>query len=169
MTTRRRGARTVGGILLALGVVGVIGAAVLAMAPGLGLPAAERFGSALTVDLPAGEHAVYVTPSDEWGSISCTGSTGEGEELRLRTSMTQQGLFVPERWDAQGSFAMQEAGTLVLSCDGPVAEGRFTVGPVVGLVGLVGPVLLAVLSIVVLTGGIVLLVVAANRRRPSNK
>ncbi|MGD8193536.1 hypothetical protein ACEXQB_003455 [Herbiconiux sp. P18] len=145
-----------GWIMVALGVCGLLGAAALAMAPGFQLSASAPFGETVSVELPAGDHAVYVTPSDEWSEISCVGEVG-GQELQLRLSMIQQDLLLPERWDARGSVWVDEPDTMTVSCDGPVPGGRFAVGPMVTILSLVGPALLGAASVLGLVVGLMLL------------
>jgi hypothetical protein len=151
-------------ILLLLGVLTLVGAAALAFSPGFRLAPPVAFGEELTVDLSEGDHAIYVTPSDQWSAIECTGTFPGGGVLQLRPDMTQQGLVVPEAWDAQGSFAVGTASPATITCDGPVADGRFTVGPVVTFLTLVGAVLLAVPGILLVIAGVV--VGAVQSRRP---
>ena len=157
------GVRRVGWVLAALGVCGLLGAGALAVSPGVALAPAVPFGERMTVSLAAGEHAVYVTPSDQWRSISCEAAAGS--ELPLRTGMMQQDLVVPERWDAQGSFDMPEAGVVAFTCDGPVADARFTVGPVVSVFSVLGVGALGVVSLIVTAIGVVLLAIRASRAR----
>ena len=78
--------------------------------------------------------------------------------------MTQQGLLVPEAWDSQGSFSVGVAAPGTITCDGPVADGRFTVGPVVSFFTVVGAVLLAIPGILLVIAGVV--VGAVQARRP---
>jgi hypothetical protein len=77
--------------------------------------------------------------------------------------MTQQGLLVPEAWDAQGSFATDTEGNTALTCDGPVEGGRFTVGPIQSFFDIAGAVAVGVIAVVLLVLGVILRVV---RRRP---
>jgi len=165
--TRERGVRalTVAGVILsALGVIALLGGAFVVLGAGFQLAPAVPFGTAMTVEVSRGDHAVYVTPNDKWGDISCTGDLN-GEEIGLRADMTQQGLLLPERWDAQGSFGATASGVLTISCDGPVADGRFTVGPVVSFFSIIGAVALGVLAILLLVAGLILWGVARWRAR----
>lgn len=150
-------------ILLLLGVLVLVGAAALAFSPGFRLAPPAAFGEELTVDLAEGDHAIYVTPSDQWGEIECSGTFPGGGVLQLRPDMTQQGVLLPEAWDAQGSFAVGTAAPGTITCDGPVAEGRFTVGPVVSFFTIVGAVLLGIPGILLVVVGAVL--AFALRRR----
>jgi hypothetical protein len=118
----------------------------------------------MTVEVSRGDHAVYVTPNDQWSDISCTGDF-DGEEVGLRADMTQQGLPLPEQWDAQGSFATDTSGVLRISCDGPVPDGRFTVGPVVSIFNLVGALAAGTSALLLLVSGLVLFVLARRRTR----
>ncbi|KQP56585.1 hypothetical protein [Agreia sp. Leaf283] len=156
----------VGLILSALGVLGLLGGAFLVLGAGFQLAPAVPFGEVMTVEVSRGDHAVYVTPNDQWGDISCTGDL-DGQEIGLRPDMTQQGLLLPERWDAQGSFGTTTSGVLEISCDGPVPDGRFTVGPVVSFFSIVGAVAVGALAILFLVTGLVLLGLARWRARRS--
>ncbi|SMG15071.1 hypothetical protein [Agreia pratensis] len=159
-----RGLAVVGLSLSALGVIALLGAAFLVFGAGFQLAPPVSFGKVMTVEVSRGDHAVYVTPNDHWSDISCTGDL-DGEEFALRPEMTQQGLLLPERWDAQGSFAADTSGVLRISCDGPVPDGRFTVGPVVSIVNLVGALAAGVSALPLLAGGLVLLGIARRRTR----
>ena len=151
-------------ILLAMGVLALAGATFLAFSPGFRVAPPVAFGSTMQVELAPGDHAAYVTPSDQRGAIDCSGALADGSELRLRPDMTQQGLIVPRAWDARGSFATRTLGTVTLTCDGPVADAEFTVGPVQSFFDLAGAVLAALAAAVLLVIGLVLR--AAGRRRP---
>ena len=161
---RSRGLTVAGVILSSLGVIALLGGAFLVLGAGFQLAPSVPFGTAMTVEVSRGDHAVYVTPNDKWGDISCTGDL-DGEEIGLRPEMTQQGLLLPQRWDAQGSFGTTASGVLTISCDGPVADGRFTVGPVVSFFSIVGAVALGALAILLLIVGLVLLGLARWRAR----
>lgn len=163
MTQPSRALGTTGWVMLALGLLGLLGAAGLVLGPGFRTAPPVPFGQVLTVELPAGEHAVYVTPSDRWSSITCTGEVG-GREVALRSDMTLQGLLLPERWDAQGSIGTDTVGTLEMSCDGPVEDGRFTVGPAVAAPTLVGSVLLTAVALVAVGVGAALVLIGRRRR-----
>ena len=165
-TPPSRALTVVGLILSSLGVFALLGGAFLVLGAGFQLAPAVPFGEVMTVEVSRGDHAVYVTPNDQWGDISCTGDL-DGEEFALRPDMTQQGLLLPERWDAQGSFAADTAGVLRVSCDGPVPDGRFTVGPVVSFFSIVGAVAVGALAILLLVAGSVLWGVARWRARRS--
>ena len=165
-TPPSRALTVVGLILSSLGVLGLLAGAFLVFGAGFQLAPAVPFGEVMTVEVSRGDHAMYVTPNDQWGDISCTGDL-DGEEFALRPDMTQQGLLLPERWDAQGSFAADTAGVLRVSCDGPVPDGRFTVGPVVSFFSIVGAVAVGALAILVLVAGLVLVGVARWRVRRS--
>lgn len=144
-----------GTILMAAGALALIGAALLAFSPGFRTAPPVAFGETMTVDLAAGDHAIYVTPNEVWGDIECTGTVA-GDELALRADMMQQGLVLPRLWDSQGSFGAPSAGEATITCDGPVADGQFTVGPAFSFLDLIGPVLLGVVGLVLLVVGIVL-------------
>ena len=159
-----RALTVIGLILTALGVFGLLGGAYLGFGAGFQLAPAAPFGEVMTVEVSRGDHAVYVTPNERWSDISCTGDL-DGEEFALRPDMTQQGLLLPERWDAQGSFAADKSAVLRISCDGPVPDGRFTVGPVVSFFSIVGAVALGALAILLLVAGLVLLGLARRRAR----
>jgi hypothetical protein len=146
-------------VLLLLGILSLAAAAFLAFSPGFRLAPPTPFGETLEVELSAGTHAIYVTPSDRWGDIDCTGTTADGGDVQLRPDMTQQGLLVPEAWDAQGSFATDTEGNTALTCDGPVEGGRFTVGPIQSFFDIAGAVAVGVIAVVLLVLGVV-------RRRP---
>lgn len=163
-TPPSRALTVVGLILSAMGVIALLGGAFLALGAGFQLAPSVPFGEVMTAPLSRGDHAVYVTPNDQWGAISCTGDL-DGEEIELRPDMAQQGLLLPERWDAQGSFATARSGVLQVSCDGPVADGRFTVGPVVSFFSIVGAVAVGGLAILLLAVGLVLLGLARRRAR----
>ena len=150
-------------ILLAIGALVLLGAAALAFSPGLRLAPPVAFGGELRVDLSEGDHAIYVTPSDRWSDIECTGTFPGGGELMLRPDMLQQAIAVPEAWDAQGSFSLGVASPGTITCDGPVADGQFTVGPVVSFFTVVGAVLLAIPGILLVIAGAVVRVVQARR------
>lgn len=150
-------------ILLALGFLSLGIAAFLAFSPGFRLAPPTPFGETLEVELSAGTHAIYVTPSDRWGDIDCTGTTADGAQVQLRPDMTMQGLLVPEAWDAQGSFATDTEGVTALTCDGPVEGGQFTVGPIQSFFDIAGAVAVGVIAVVLLIIGSILGVV---RRRP---
>ena len=143
-------------VLLLLGILSLAAAAFLAFSPGFRLAPPTPFGETLEVELSAGTHAIYVTPSDRWGDIDCTGTVADGGEVQLRPDMTQQGLLVPEAWDAQGSFVTDTEGTTALTCDGPVEGGRFTVGPVQSLFDIAGAAAAGVLAVVLLVLGVIL-------------
>lgn len=142
----------------------LLGAAALAFSPGFRLAPPAAFRAELTVDLAEGDHAIYVTPSDQWSEIECTGTVPGGGELLLRPDMTQQGLLIPEAWDAQGSFSVGTAGPATITCDGPVADGRFTVGPVTTFLTVVGAVLLAIPGILLVIAGVIVGAVQSRRR-----
>ncbi|MET1052404.1 MAG: hypothetical protein ABWX65_07175 [Mycetocola sp.] len=165
MSNTRVTLRITGIILATIGLCGLLGAAFLAVAPGFQLAPPASFGQEITVDLPAGDHAVYVTPSDRWGSIVCVGETDEGE-VQLRPDMTQQNLLFPTRWDARGSFAIETAGAVTFSCDGPVSDAQFTVGPVLSFLAVAGAALIAAASSFVVLVGLVLVIQARRRRQP---
>jgi hypothetical protein len=107
---------------------------------------------------------VYVTPSDEWDSITCTGRLGD-DELGLRPSMIQQDLWIPTRWDAQGSFDARAAGTVVLRCDGPVESATFMIGPVLSFWHLAAATLIGIASLMAALTGIALVFSASVTRR----
>ncbi|GAA1233647.1 disulfide bond formation protein DsbB [Microbacterium phyllosphaerae] len=151
-------------ILLLLGALILAGAAALAFSPGFRLAPPAAFGEELTVDLSEGDHAIYVTPSDQWSEIECTGTFPGGGVLQLRPDMTQQGLLIPEAWDAQGSFSVGTPSPGTITCDGPVADGRFTVGPVMTFFTVIGAVLLAIPGILLVIAGAI--VGAVQARRP---
>jgi hypothetical protein len=159
-----RGLAVLGLILSALGVVALLCGAFIAFGAGFRLAPSVPFGEVMTVEVSRGDHAVYVTPNDRWSDISCTGDLN-GEEIALRPDMTQQGVLLPEQWDAQGSLAAETSGVLRISCDGPVPDGLFTVGPVVSFFNLVGAVAVGALAILLVVGGLVLLVLARRRAR----
>ena len=159
-----RALTVIGLILTALGVFGLLGGAYLGFGAGFQLAPAVPFGEVMTVEVSRGDHAVYVTPNERWSDISCTGDL-DGGEFGLRPSMIQQGLLLPERWDSQGSFGADTAGALRISCDGPVSDARFTVGPVVTFLDIVGAVAVCALGFVVLAGGLVLVILARRRAR----
>lgn len=149
-------------ILLVLGALSISGAAVILFGPGFRLAPPVAFGEALTVDVAPGDHAIYVTPSDEWSRIECTGVV-PGDVLMLRIDMTQQGLVLPERWDARGSFESPLSGEANITCDGPVADGRFTVGPPVTLVELAGVFALCGLGALLAIVGLIVRVAGSRR------
>lgn len=164
MTKSRTNLGTVGWMAIILGALGLVGALAILAAPDLNTATPVAFGERLTVDVSAGEHAVYVTPSDEWDSITCTGRVGD-DELGLRPSMIQQDLWIPARWDAQGSFDARAAGTAVLTCDGPVDAASFTVGPVMSFWHLAAATLIGIASLMVALTGIALVFSASVTRR----
>ena len=164
MTKNRSAIGTLGWLTVCLGVIGMLGALAILAAPGLSTAAPVAFGERLTVDVSAGDHAVYVTPSDGWDSITCTGQVGD-DELGLRPSMIQQDLWIPARWDAQGSFDARAAGIVVLTCDGPVESATFTIGPVLSFGHLAAATLLGIASLMVALTGIALVFSASVTRR----
>lgn len=164
MTKKRSIRGALGWVTVCLGVIGMLGALAILAVPGLSTATPVAFGERLTVDVAAGDHAVYVTPSEEWGSITCTGEVA-GDEFRLRPDMMQQSLFFPVAWDARGSFVAERAGPVILSCDGPAESAAFTVGPVVPFWHVAAAALLGIASLKVPLTGIVPVVVAAARRR----
>jgi hypothetical protein len=164
VTKNRSAVGTLGWVAICLGMIGMLGALAILAAPGLSTAAPVAFGERLTVDVSAGDHAVYVTPSDEWGSITCAGRVDD-DELGLRPSMIQQDLWIPARWDAQGSFDARAAGTVVLTCDGPVESATFTIGPVLSLWHLAAATLLGIASLIVTLTGIALVFSASVTRR----
>jgi len=153
-------------ILLLIGAGLLVGAAALAFSPGFRLAPPAAFGDRLTVDLAEGDHAVYVTPSDQWSAIECTGTSPGGGVLQLRPDMLQQALVLPERWDAQGSFEVGVAAPMTITCDGPVADGRFTVGPVMTFFTVAGAVLIAIPGGVLVVIGVVLALTRGWARNP---
>ena len=163
-TPQARRPRRAWWILLLLGALVLVGAAALAFSPGFRLALPVAFGDELSVDLSEGDHAVYVTPSDQWSEIECTGTFPAGGVLKLRPDMRQQAIVIPEQWDAQGSFSLGVASPGTITCDGPVADGRFTVGPVMTFFTVVGAVLLAIPGILLVIAGVV--VGAVQARRP---
>lgn len=168
MTKKRSVLGTLGWVSVCLGVIGMLGALAILAAPGLSTAAPVAFGERLTVDVSAGDHAVYVTPSEEWGSITCTGEVA-GDELGLRPDMMQQSLSFPATWDARGTFVAERGGTVILSCDGPVEGAAFTVGPVVSFWHVAVATLLGIASLLVaLTGTTLVVIAAAQRRRASS-
>lgn len=165
MTKNRTAVGTLGWVAVCLGVIGMLGALAILTVPGLSTAAPVAFGERLTVDVSAGDHAVYVTPSDEWGSITCMGEVA-GDEFGLRPDMTQQSLFFPVAWDARGSFVAERASTAILSCDGPVESAAFTIGPVVSFWHVAGATVLGIASLVVaLTGAALVFRATITRRR----
>jgi hypothetical protein len=164
VTKNRSAIGTLSWVAVCLGVIGMLGALAILAAPGLSTATPVAFGERLTADVSAGDHAVYVTPSDEWDSITCTGRVGD-DELGLRPSMIQQDLWIPARWDAQGSFDARAAGTVVLSCDGPVESATFTIGPVLSFWHLAGATLIGIASLMVALTGIALVFSASVTRR----
>lgn len=159
---RARRPRRVWWILLALGAFVLLSAAAVAFSPGFRLAPPAAFGDVLTVDLGAGDHAIYVTPSDQWSEIECSGTFPGGGVLQLRPDMTQQGLMLPEAWDSQGSFSVGVAGPGTITCNGPVTNGRFTVGPVVTFFTVVGAVLLAIPGLLLVIAGVTVRVVQSR-------
>lgn len=141
-------------ILLALGALSFLGAAVIAFGAGFRLAPSAAFGEVLEVEVGAGEHALYVTPSDQWSKIDCSGEV-PGDVLRLRIDMTQQDVVMPTRWDARGSFESPLDGEVRIRCDGPVAGGRFTVGPAVTLIELAGSFALCILGLILASVGLI--------------
>jgi hypothetical protein len=165
VTKKRSVLGALGWVAICLGIIGMLGALAMLAVPGLSTAAPVAFGERLTVDVSAGDHAVYVTPSEESGSITCTGEVA-GDELRLRPDMTQESLFFPVAWDARGSFVAERAGLVILSCDGPVKGAAFTIGPVVSFWHVAGATLLGIASLMVaLSGGALLFCAAVTRRR----
>jgi hypothetical protein len=152
-------------ILVLLGALAVIGAAALLLSPGFRVSAASEFGRPLSIDVAPGEYAIYITPSDRWGDVRCEGVV-PGDELGLRIDMMQQGLLLPERWDAKGSFLSPLAGTAHLTCDGPVEGGRFAIGPVVSFLDVAGAVLLGVLGVILAGIGLIVRAVGGRRTTP---
>ncbi|MEV4669558.1 hypothetical protein [Microbacterium sp. LWO12-1.2] len=150
-------------VLLLLGILALATAAFLAFSPGFRLAPPTPFGETMEVELAAGTHAIYVTPSNQWGAIDCTGTVPDGGEVQLRPDMMQQGLLVPEAWDTQGSFVTGSEGITALTCDGPVDGGRFTVGPIQSFFDIAGAVTVGVLALVLLILGVIL---RAARPRP---
>ncbi|MGO1317443.1 MAG: hypothetical protein ACTMIR_10470 [Cellulomonadaceae bacterium] len=163
MTKPRSRSDTAGRILLGLAACALLGAAVVGFGPGFRLAPPMPFGQVLTAELGVGEHAVYVSPSDQWRNIECAGEV-DGRELGLRTGMVQQGLLFPQRWDDQRSFALRAPGTVTLTCDGPVSDARFTVGPYVGFFSLAAIVLLLGAAFVLTIVGLVLRSMSPRRR-----
>lgn len=159
---RARRPRRAWWILLALGALALLSAAAVAFSPGFRLAPPAAFGEDLTVELTEGDHAIYVTPSDQWSEIECSGTFPGGGELQLRPDMTQQGLMLPEAWDSQGSFSVGVAGPGTITCNGPVTDGRFTVGPVVTFFTVVGAVLLAIPGLLLVIAGVTVRVVQSR-------
>lgn len=159
---RARRPRRAWWILLALGALVLLSAAAVAFSPGFRLAPPAAFGEDLTVELTEGDHAIYVTPSDQWSEIECSGTFPGGGVLQLRPDMTQQGLMLPEAWDSQGSFSVGVAGPGTITCNGPVTDGRFTVGPVVTFFTVVGAVLLAIPGLLLVIAGVTVRVVQSR-------
>ncbi|MFK4851133.1 hypothetical protein ACI3KT_05830 [Microbacterium sp. ZW T6_19] len=159
---RARRPRRAWWILLALGALVLLSAAAVAFSPGFRLAPPAAFGEDLTVELTEGDHAIYVTPSDQWSEIECSGTFPGGGVLQLRPDMTQQGLVLPEAWDSQGSFSVGVAGPGTITCNGPVTDGRFTVGPVVTFFTVVGAVLLAIPGLLLVIAGVTVRVVQSR-------
>jgi len=153
-------------ILLIVGILALAVSAFLAFSPGFRLAPPVAFGDTMEVELAPGSHAVYVTPSNQWSAVECTGALADGSALLLRPDMTQQGLIVPKAWDAQGSFASESLGTVTLTCDGPVDAAQFTVGPMQTFLDLVGAALVGAVAVVLLILSLVLR--AAGRRRAAS-
>jgi hypothetical protein len=151
-------------ILLTIGILALATSAFLAFSPGFRLAPPVDFGDTMEVELAAGDHAIYVTPSNQWGAIDCTGTLADGTEVRLRPDMTQQGLLVPRAWDAQGSFVSETLGTTTLACDGPVDDAQFTVGPTQGLFDIAGAAFVGILGLTLAIIGIIMR--AARPRHP---
>lgn len=151
-------------ILLSSGILALAIAAFLAVSPGFRLSPPADFGQSVQVELAAGDHAIYVTPSDQWGAIDCTGTLADGAELRLRPDMTQQGLLLPRAWDAQGSFASSTLGITTITCDGPVEGAQFAVGPIQSIFDIAGAAVVGILGVVLVIIGII--VRAARPRHP---
>lgn len=152
MTRHKDGLRLAGWAMTGVGVCGLLVALYLALAPGLHLAPLTPFGSSVTLDLPAGDHALYIRPSGDWGSVVCTDGQTDAE-VRLRPDMIQQDLYLPQRWYAQGTFEVSAAGPVVLTCDGKASSGQFTVGPDVSALDLAGVFLVAVTSLVLVLAG----------------
>lgn len=159
---RARRPRRAWWILLALGALVLLSAAAVAFSPGFRLAPPAAFGEDLTVELTEGDHAIYVTPSDQWSEIECSGTFPGSGVLQLRPDMTQQGLMLPEAWDSQGSFSVGVAGPGTITCNGPVTDGRFTVGPVVTFFTVVGAVLLAIPGLLLVIAGVTVRVVQSR-------
>ncbi|MBW8764302.1 MAG: hypothetical protein JF592_17280 [Microbacterium sp.] len=159
---RARRPRRAWWILLALGALVLLSAAAVAFSPGFRLAPPAAFGEDLTVELTEGDHAIYVTPSDQWSEIECSGTFPGGGVLQLRPDMTQQGLVLPEAWDSQGSFSVGVAGPGTITCNGPVTDGRFTIGPVVTFFTVVGAVLLAIPGLLLVIAGVTVRVVQSR-------
>lgn len=159
---RARRPRRAWWILLALGALVLLSAAAVAFSPGFRLAPPAAFGEDLTVELTEGDHAIYVTPSDQWSEIECSGTFPGGGVLQLRPDMTQQGLMLPEAWDSQGSFSVGVAGPGTITCNGPVTDGRFTIGPVVTFFTVVGAVLLAIPGLLLVIAGVTVRVVQSR-------
>lgn len=155
--------RTAGGVLLILAAIAVVGIGAIFLPAGLSVDGRTPLGQTATWDLPAGDHAVYVTPGTGWASVECTGSTQEGQQIVLRPDMTQQDLYIPQRWDARGSFEVDAAGVVEVTCTGDAA-GEFAVGAVVAFFHVAGAVVLAGLAVVLIAVGIPLRVSGGARR-----
>lgn len=164
MNKPRSGVAIAGKVLLGAGLmIGVI-AGCLTYMLGSQFAPPVRFGTVLAAEVGEGEHAVYVTPSDQWGSIECVVRV-DGEENSPRADMLLQSLYFPERWDTKGSFDVTERGTATVLCNGPLAGGEFTTGPAISFLHVVGVGLVAALAIVLIVLGLLLWLVGGRRRR----
>jgi hypothetical protein len=147
----------------------LLGCAVLA---GLGLAAAiliparqvtsTAINTTLSVSVPAGDRGVYTTLSS-WRAATCTVTAEDGSTLVLRPDMTQQDLPGSPTWYAQGSVELERAQRITVACTGPA--GRFGVGPVVAVGGVLVRVLAGSLTILLAAAGLLLIIVGQLRRR----
>lgn len=164
MTARQVRFRVAGWVTTLLGAGLLLVTVAMVVAPGLRLAPAVPVGETLTVDVSAGDLAVYTDTEGRWGDLTCTDDV-TGTTVGLRPDMTQQDLRVPERWYAQGSFEVTAPHTLALTCDSPVAGTRFTVGPDVSIVVLAGIALVGAVAVVTTLAGVVFLVISRRGRR----
>lgn len=149
-----------GSVLLGCAVLVALGLGLLVVVPARQVVSAE-IGTTLSVQVPAGDRGLYTT-SSSWRAAGCV-LTAEDGEIILRPDMTQQDLLGSPTWYAQGSFRLDRPQTVTATCTGPV--GRFGIGPVVAIGGVMLRLLVLSLAVLLAVAGLVVLVVGRARRR----
>jgi hypothetical protein len=150
---------TVGLMLLMCAVLAALIVVALVYLPGRMITQRAEIGSTLHVEIPADRDMAVYTTLETWRAAECTLVGAEGESYELRPDMTQQRLAGFPTWYPQGSFEVDRAQPIAVTCQGPA--GEFAVGRSVGLgyfllrysAGLLGVVLGVVGLIMLIVGG----------------
>ncbi|HEU5485207.1 MAG TPA: hypothetical protein VFU98_09885 [Microlunatus sp.] len=149
--------------LLCAAALGGLGLVVVVLTPARQVTSAE-INTTMSVSVPAGDRGLYTTLSS-WRAASCSLVAADGTALVLRSDMTQQDLLGAPTWYAQGSFHLDRPQRITVTCTGPA--GRFGVGPLVALGGVLTRVLVGLLTALLLAAGLLVVIVGRVRSRRS--